>query len=164
MVIKWTYSLFLVFMTLLYCDGQISPGKLSEAHSQLEGLGNCTQCHDLGNKVPDRKCLDCHTVIDDLIKSNRGFHVSSEVTSKTCTECHNDHHGIKFNMIRFDEDSFDHDLAGYPLEGNHAIIDCKECHQPDYIADIDLKKRDGTFLGLGNDCLDCHSNLSNSWK
>lgn len=137
-------------------NGQISPGKLTTAHAHLEGISNCTQCHDLGNKVPDQKCLNCHTEIDNLIRSNRGFHVSTDVTSKNCIDCHNEHHGRKFNMVRFDEDAFDHALAGYKLEGSHAIIDCRECHQPDNISNIDLKKREGTFLGLEKACLDCH--------
>lgn len=157
MGIKWTYSFLLILTYAIQSHGQISPGKLSASHEHLEGISNCTQCHDLGNKVPDQKCLDCHNEIDELIQLNRGFHVSSEVSSKSCTECHNDHHGRKFNMIRFDEDSFDHSLTGYQLEGNHAIIDCRECHKPDYIANVDLKKRDETFLGLGSKCLDCHS-------
>jgi len=157
MIIKWTYSLLLVLMAFNYSIGQISPGKLSEAHAHLEGIGNCTQCHDLGNKVPDQKCLACHTEIEELVQLDRGYHVSSEVTSKTCVDCHNDHHGRKFKMIRFDEDTFDHDIAGYKLEGSHSEIECKECHKPEYISNVDLKKRVGTFLGLGNECLDCHA-------
>lgn len=155
-MIKWTYSLFLVLMALNYCSGQISPGKLSEPHAHLEGLGNCTQCHDLGNRVPNQKCLDCHSEIDELIQLNRGFHVSSELRSKTCIDCHNEHHGRKFDMVRFDEDTFDHDLTGYVLEGNHAIIDCKDCHQPNLIKDSEISKREGTFLGLETSCLECH--------
>ena len=157
MNITWTYSFLLILAAVVCCNGQISPGDLSTAHAHLEGISNCTQCHDLGNKVPDQKCLDCHKEIDNLIQMNRGFHVSSEVTSKNCIECHNDHHGLKFNMIRFDEDSFDHNLTGYPLEGNHAVIDCKKCHQPDNMSNTDLKKREDTFLGLNRNCLDCHA-------
>jgi hypothetical protein len=39
--------------------GQISPGDLSEGHSHLEGMSNCTQCHTLGAKVSNEKCLAC---------------------------------------------------------------------------------------------------------
>lgn len=156
MKVTWTYIFLLILAAVVDSNGQISPGKLSKAHAHLEGISNCTQCHDLGNKVPDQKCLDCHNEIDDLIQSNRGFHVSSEVSSKNCIECHNEHHGKKFNMVRFDEEAFDHALAGYELEGNHAVIDCRECHQPDFIKDADIKEREGTFLGLQTACLDCH--------
>jgi len=156
MRIKWTYSFLLILATIQISNGQLSPGKLSTAHAHLEGLSNCTQCHDLGNKVPNQKCLDCHSEIDNLIQSNRGFHVSSDVSSKNCIECHNEHHGRKFDMVRFDEETFDHALTGYSLEGNHAIIDCKDCHQSDNINDVEIRKREGTFLGLETACLDCH--------
>ena len=156
---RWTYSFLIIIATVVNGYGQLSPGKLSAAHAHLEGISNCTQCHDLGNKVPDQKCLDCHSEIDDLIQSNRGFHVSSDVSSKSCIECHNEHHGTKFDLVRFDQETFDHDLTGYALEGNHAIIDCKECHQPDNISDVEIRKREGTFLGLEKACLDCHDDF-----
>lgn len=146
----------MVILTCYSGISQISPGKLSNAHAHLEGISNCTKCHDLGNKVPDQKCLDCHKEIDILINSNRGFHVSKEVNSLNCTECHNEHHGRKFEMVRFDEEAFDHTLAGYELQGKHAVVDCRECHQPDNIQDVEIKKREDTFLGLEVACLDCH--------
>ncbi len=146
-----------IFLAIHFLSfGQISPGKLSEAHADLEGVNHCTQCHDLGNKVPDSKCLACHEEIDVLIRSDRGYHAAREVRAKTCVKCHNEHHGRKFQMIRFDEENFDHDLANYSLEGKHATIDCRSCHKPDYIADYDLRKRSGTYLGLGQKCLSCH--------
>ena len=117
---------------------QLSPGPLSEAHSHLEGLSNCTKCHDLGNKVPDSKCLDCHNEIKSLMDLGRGYHSSSEVTEKNCINCHSEHHGKKFDMTRFDEDAFDHDLTGYPLQGQHAIIDCRDCHMPDHISSSEM--------------------------
>ncbi|MDF1696129.1 MAG: hypothetical protein P1U56_09870 [Saprospiraceae bacterium] len=157
MIQKWTYSLILMCTTAVFALSQISPGKLSLPHSHLEGISNCTQCHDLGNKVPDQKCLNCHIEIDQLIQSNRGFHVSQEVKTKECVDCHNDHHGEKFDMVRWDEEAFNHTLAGYPLEGQHAVIDCRACHQPDNIQDQKLKQRKDTYLGMGTACLDCHS-------
>jgi hypothetical protein len=135
---------------------QLSPGNLAEPHKHLEGLSNCTKCHTLGNKIQDQKCLDCHKEISALIGQNRGYHASNEVKSKTCYDCHSDHHGRKFDMIRFKPEEFNHDLAGYPLEGRHEVVDCKACHKPDFIADEDLKKRENTFLGLEQNCLSCH--------
>lgn len=135
---------------------QISPGKLANAHAQFEGVANCTKCHELGNKVPDSKCLDCHTEIKILINQRKGYHSSSEVKSKTCVECHNDHHGRNFEMIRFSEENFNHNLAGYKLEGRHDRIDCRDCHKPDYIENVDIRKRELTFLGLSHECLSCH--------
>jgi len=51
--------LFLVFISQ-FVYGQISPGDLSNAHKDLEGMSNCTKCHALGEKVENNKCLDCH--------------------------------------------------------------------------------------------------------
>ncbi len=112
-------------------QAQLSPGKLATSHADLEGIRNCTQCHTLGNKVDDNKCLDCHKEIKSFIDERRGYHYSREVRSKDCISCHSDHHGRKFDMVRFDEDKFNHNLTGYKLTGEHQIIDCRQCHIPD---------------------------------
>jgi hypothetical protein len=155
-------NIFISIICLLVTDlalAQLSPGDLSEAHKHLEGISNCTECHSIGNKVPDQKCLDCHKEIQTLISANRGFHVSKEVQSKTCIDCHSEHHGRKFEQARFDQDAFDHQLTGYLLEGKHEVIDCRDCHKPDNISITDLRKRDGTFLGLEKACLNCHDDF-----
>lgn len=141
-------------VSLLY--GQLSPGDLASAHAHLEGMSNCTQCHDLGKKVSNQKCLDCHSEIERLMNQNRGYHASKVVATKDCYDCHSDHHGRGFDMTRFDTESFDHDLTNYHLEGQHAVIDCRECHKPDNIADSKIRKRDNTYLGLNQECLSCH--------
>ncbi|MCI5058243.1 MAG: hypothetical protein MRY83_19185 [Flavobacteriales bacterium] len=135
---------------------QISPGDLTSAHQELEGMLNCTQCHELGNEVTNQKCLDCHDEMSSLIDANRGYHSSREVKEKKCFECHSEHHGRKFDMMRFDEKAFDHDLTGYELLGAHDKIDCRKCHIPEYISDPDLREREKTFLGLSEECLSCH--------
>jgi len=135
---------------------QISPGDLSQAHADLEGMSNCTLCHDLGEKVSNTKCLDCHDEVKTLLNQNKGYHSNSKVVKKDCFECHSDHHGRKFDMVRFDEDSFNHDLTGYNLEGKHEVVDCRKCHEPDNIQNKEIKKRINTFLGLDEKCLSCH--------
>jgi hypothetical protein len=87
---------------------QLSPGDLTTAHAALEGMSNCTQCHDLGNKVTNAKCLECHKEIKSLITKKRGYHASSVVKAQDCFACHSEHHGRKFEMVRFDEKAFDH--------------------------------------------------------
>ncbi len=135
---------------------QLSPGKLARPHADLEGLSNCTKCHELGKKVTNAKCLDCHKIIRNLIRQKRGYHASKEVRNKNCYVCHNDHHGRNFQLIRFDEKNFDHDLAGYPLKGAHRQIDCRKCHIPDNIANNKIKFKEKTFLGLSDKCVSCH--------
>ncbi len=147
----------LVFLLLcLVMRAQISPGDLTKAHAKYEGMSNCTLCHDLGKKVTNEKCLDCHKEIRRLLSKKRGYHSSSEVKGRDCIRCHSEHHGRKFDMLHFDALNFDHDLTGYALKFRHAEIDCKRCHTPDKIRDFELKKRKGTYLGLEHDCLSCH--------
>ncbi len=147
-------SVFIVQYSVL---SQFSPGKLMKAHSKLEGSSNCTKCHDLGNKVTDKKCLDCHKEISTLIYQKRGYHGNSAVKSKSCISCHSDHHGSEFDAIRFDEKNFNHNNTGYELEGKHKYTDCRECHKSSNISDSKIKKRYKTYLGLQSKCTSCHA-------
>lgn len=137
-------------------QAQLSPGDLSEAHAHLEGISNCTQCHEIGQKVTNQKCLACHTFLDARIRANSGFHASAEIAGRECIVCHSDHHGRKFEMVRFDKESFDHDLTGYRLEGAHEKLECRQCHTTEFIVDNEIRNRENTFLGLDTDCLNCH--------
>lgn len=140
----------------VFVFAQLSPGKLAQGHSHLEGLSNCTQCHNIGAKIAEQKCLACHKELNTRVTAKKGYHVSSAVKGKECISCHSDHHGLKFDMIRFDQKTFDHKLTGYELKGGHKISDCKKCHQADHIASPALKKKPDTFLGLDTKCLSCH--------
>jgi len=155
----WNRLIFIAFINIMFLGvvtAQLSPGTLYKGHSDLEGLSKCTECHEFGKKVSNEKCLKCHKEIQTLVSNKKGYHFSKEVRKKDCAECHSDHHGLKFQIIRFDEENFDHNLSGYKLKGEHKRIDCKECHKPDYIADRDLRKDKDTYLGMGSDCLSCH--------
>lgn len=156
MKFKRIHILLLLVLLASRAVAQLSPGDLSNAHAKLEGMSNCTQCHVLGNKVSNDKCLACHKEIKNLVDKRAGYHVSKDVKGKDCASCHSDHHGRKFDMVRFDEKNFNHTLAGYKLEGAHAKVDCRECHKPDNVDDPNLKKRKDTYLGMGMKCLDCH--------
>ncbi len=151
--------LYIIFCTIFLTklQAQLSPGDLAQSHADLEGLFNCTKCHVLGRKVSDEKCLDCHDEIKSRNDIQVGYHASKEVKNKNCAECHSDHHGRNFDMIRFEEDDFDHNLTGYELTGAHEEIDCRDCHIPDFVMDSELKKKKETYLGLSQDCIDCHT-------
>lgn len=139
-----------------YLSAQISPGDLADPHSHLEGISNCTQCHVLGNKVSDEKCLVCHTEINERITSQKGYHSSSDVKGKSCIICHSDHHGKKFQMIRFDDTKFDHNLTGYSLSVPHSKKACNDCHTSKFITNSKIKGKKYTYLGLSTTCLACH--------
>jgi hypothetical protein len=136
---------------------QLSPGELSQAHAQLEGVRNCTQCHTVGQKVSNDKCLACHHDIKWRVEKKHGFHGSKEVQGKDCVSCHSDHHGRNFKPIRWDTKQFDHTLTGYKLTGKHQQIDCRACHKSDFVQDQHLKKLPDTWLGLRQDCTTCHN-------
>lgn len=158
---KRKLSIFFICISLIFLiiDGfaQLSPGKLTTAHTKLEGLSNCTSCHELGNKVTNSKCLDCHKEIKKLISLKKGYHNSSEVQGKECFVCHNEHHGLNFQIVHFDTTKFDHNLAGYELKGKHAKISCKACHQDKNIKSKVSQKTEKTYLGLDTKCLSCHT-------
>ncbi|MEZ4910822.1 MAG: cytochrome c3 family protein [Saprospiraceae bacterium] len=136
--------------------GQLSPGKLSKYHSHLEGLSNCTKCHDLGNQISEQKCLNCHELIQTRVQQNKGYHASNAVKGKKCTECHSEHHGVGFEMVRFDKKMFDHNLTGYLLQGAHKSVNCSDCHKPANIENIAIKLNSNTYLGLTPTCISCH--------
>ena len=160
-VFRFNKSAILIVLLILYlfptnCLSQISPGDLAEAHSHLEGMSNCTECHTLGQKVSNDKCLTCHKPLKERIDSNSGYHSSSEISGKQCVICHSDHHGKKFQMIRFEKESFNHKLTGYELEGAHIKQECSSCHKKQFISQKEIQQKKYTYLGLSQDCKSCH--------
>ncbi len=136
---------------------QISPGELAKVHTHLEGMSNCTKCHTLGKKVSNQKCLECHTELKVRIDAGKGFHSSAANREKECVTCHSDHHGLTFQIIRFEKEKFNHDLAGFRLSGAHSKKQCIDCHKPEHITDLKIKKKKFTYLGLNTSCLTCHA-------
>lgn len=148
-----TLGVFLTLMLLFFkTSAQISPGDLSSPHSHLEGISNCTQCHVLGSKVSSEKCLACHTEIN----LQKGYHSSTEVKGKQCFDCHNDHHGKNFQLIRLDVKTFNHNLTGFPLSIPHSKKECKDCHNAKSITDQKIKAKKYTYMGVNRECLTCH--------
>ncbi|MGE5324573.1 MAG: cytochrome C, partial [Actinomycetota bacterium] len=166
---------------------QISPGPLSKAHESLSGLTQCTTCHKLGTGGA-LKCLDCHGEIRQRLALKQGFHaavVSKESPDKDCVRCHSEHNGENFQLIRWEpsREKFDHAKTGYALEGKHASLQCKQCHNAGFIQPplrqlIRYKDLNKSFLGLSRSCLSCHKDFhqgqlgrdcqtchnTNSWK
>jgi hypothetical protein len=154
---KKTVFIITLMQSFVICTAQISPGELSSPHANLEGISNCTQCHVLGDKVSNEKCLQCHTDIRVRITNRKGYHSSVDVKGKQCTICHNEHHGKNFQLIRLNVSTFNHNLTGYPLSVPHAKISCKDCHNDKNITDPKLKARKNTYLGVNTACLTCHA-------
>jgi hypothetical protein len=144
---------------------QISPGPLSHAHQQWEGITKCGTCHDFGKGARAFTCLDCHTEIRRRLEAKSGFHArvfNSEVGQKDCTRCHMEHNGEGYILTRLDRKGFDHFAkTGFALTGKHLQQKCESCHNEKKIApsarpEIKIKDHNRSFLGLGRDCLSCH--------
>jgi len=161
-------QILLIFSTLIFfilpLSAQLSPGELSKAHSGLEGLSNCTQCHTAGNRVQPSNCLSCHTILKERIDAGKGLHANKDY--KNCIDCHSEHHGRKFDLIRFKEgiENFDHQKTGYSLKGQHAELQCRDCHKAEFITDKPVFLEKGkdlgrTFLGLKQTCVSCHTDI-----
>lgn len=143
---------------------QISPGKLSRPHAHLEGLTKCGNCHQLGNREVQAKCLDCHREIAAMREGGRGLHAGSDYAD--CVDCHVEHLGEDFDLVHWPDgrDGFDHPVTGFELTGAHAGIDCRKCHNAKFVVDpADLKGRGKdlgrTFLGLDGACAACHEDV-----
>ena len=151
------YSIFLIVFIALKSIAQISPGELSKVHSHLEGISNCTKCHVLGEQLSNNKCLDCHTELKERILLNKGYHASIDVKGKECATCHSDHHGLNFQIVKFDEKNFKHYLTGFNLTGAHAKKTCKDCHNAKHITNPKINAKKFTYLGLNINCINCHT-------
>ncbi len=151
-------SFLFIFLFLIQrnISAQISPGDLTKAHANIEGLSNCTKCHVLGEQVYNSKCLECHSGINNLIKEGRGYHSSSEVKGKNCWSCHSEHHGRNFRIVNFNPDNFNHTKTGFELTGSHKKLECSSCHTSKFISSSELKKKSVTYLGLEKNCSSCH--------
>jgi hypothetical protein len=151
---------------LLWAGGgaaQISPGSLSLAHADLEGLTRCTECHGLREKSVDAQCLACHGEIARLREDGRGLH-AREGNGK-CAACHPEHGGAEFEIVAWEAGepaSFDHVRAGWALEGKHANVACERCHTAKLRVSPVTKLRQGrwpeaSWLGLETECASCHA-------
>ena len=87
---------------------QLSPGDLARPHAQLEGLKNCTKCHETGEQITGKNCLSCHTLLSERIDAGKGLHAGPD--HKDCVRCHSDHHGREFEIVFWKEGpyNFDH--------------------------------------------------------
>ncbi|RME28345.1 MAG: hypothetical protein D6800_04015, partial [Candidatus Zixiibacteriota bacterium] len=151
----------LVLLLTEKTNGQLSPGELHRSHAFLEGIDNCEKCHARDHRDLSVRCLKCHTAIRDRRAAGQGLHAGPDYAD--CALCHVEHQGRDYALIYFKggKKAFQHDLTGYKLEGRHAQLDCRKCHNPDHIRDRDTLAEqavnvDSTYLGLSTDCLSCH--------
>jgi len=142
----------------------LSPGPLSKAHSSLEGVSKCTQCHAGGEQVSMEKCLTCHAELKPQLADGTGFHGHTPVAERACQRCHHEHQGKNFALIEWatPKKSFNHQKVGFPLLGKHAQVECSQCHQQRLVhsktvlALLAQQPHRETYLGLSTRCSSCH--------
>ena len=140
----------------------LSPGPLSAPHAELQGVRQCTACHQLGQRgVGTPRCLSCHQVLSARLREEAGYHAT--VRDRTCGSCHAEHYGRDFTLVRLDTATFDHRDTGYALKAAHAEAECGACHTSANVRNDELRKEkktraalDRTFLGLSPSCGGCH--------
>lgn len=142
----------------------IMPDKVIAGHADIEA--ECEKCHeDFNQAAQDRLCLDCHEKIDRDLMDKKGYHgLDKAVRNVECRSCHTDHIGRDADINLMDEETFNHELSNYSLEGAHVRVVCAGCHEPDKLyreAPSDCytchKKDDIHKNELGKECADCHS-------
>lgn len=149
-----------------------SPGTLSVAHAQvreLQGLDGCESCHHEAGI--EHGCLSCHDEIKAQLRSRKGYHhFIAETNEANCGGCHEEHRGETFELVNENawgaqvEPAFRHPHVEFELEGAHARAPCKSCHSnrlssPFKLPDFPEHTRSSTFLGLTQECLDCHADV-----
>lgn len=149
-------------------SGQMSPGKLSEAHSDLDSPLKCASCHAFGKGRVQLNCLECHKEIRTRLDEKRGLHArvvkgSGDQASNDCARCHAEHNGKQHRLVRWkgSRDRFDHREAGWALEGKHAGLECGTCHQPKFFSNnersiLHRSRPERSMLGLSAKCATCH--------
>ncbi|RMF13604.1 MAG: hypothetical protein D6761_10805 [Candidatus Dadabacteria bacterium] len=159
-----------LLLTLFFClpaptrAALVSPGDLSRFHQELDSVTQCKQCHGRGEAVADQ-CLACHTDLDHRIADEAGYHgrLAQEDKLRPCATCHREHQGRAMDLIpeeKLKPSKFRHADVGYPLDGSHATLECRDCHVPKFQhaewEAPDSINPERTWLGLGTACSDCH--------
>ncbi len=140
---------------------QVSPGPLSRAHASIEGLANCSKCHDPAHAITAERCLACHKPIADRMARRVGVHRAAKTA---CGSCHREHQGPDADLRQFDRRTFDHAAeTGFALDGLHARVaaTCSSCHKTRSFLKAATAcqscHQDPHKASLGKDCTACHS-------
>ena len=157
-----------------------SPGHLSMAHAEIDGVSSvqaCASCHSQSGL--DDGCLSCHAEIKTQLIEESGYHhhLMTEAETRgetvTCGSCHKEHSGHNFPLTNDDtwgaqvRAAFRHPHVEFGLEGKHDRLECAECHgikleEPVVVPGFGIAARPQTFLGLDQDCRSCHDDPHSS--
>jgi hypothetical protein len=141
---------FSLVLTLIYYqpDAMISPGKLVQAHAELDN--QCASCHAPFQGAVAGRCVTCHAVANigwtkgQIGANPLSFHQS--LTTQNCLTCHSDHKGRIVPISA--QPHFSHALIGQSAQAN-----CASCHR--------LPKA-AFHQAIKGECSSCHT--LEKWK
>jgi hypothetical protein len=169
---------YLLVLTVLVVGSSLSPAQVTDQtpldrtqvlpgiHEELIGQDHCIKCHDATQRTSDAKCLECHKEIQAGLDRARGYHfnvVRNE--GQSCETCHKEHLTEREKLTVWTDTTsmkaFDHEPTDYPLEGAHAQVGCRECHQPKFVQSPVSQRKvlEESFLGLSQTCAGCHEDV-----
>ncbi len=122
----------------------VSPGSLARPHAELDTLTGCPSCHAPGQGPTPSRCMACHDSVAEQVRRGEGFH-GRQGRGERCGECHPDHRGRDHQLVVIPENFSHRSETGFPLEGAHAPLSCRRCHQ-----------EVGRYDGLSPECVSCH--------
>ena len=130
-------------------ESLVMPGDVIEGHKKYES--ECSNCHKLFSKRgQDKLCLDCHKKVNRDVKKKQGFHGRNKsIRSALCKSCHTEHKGRKADIIKFEKQTFDHNVTDFRLRGKHKVIECTSCH-----------KKNKKYREVKSQCKSCHAKES----
>lgn len=97
---------------------------------------SCQSCHKGTVIGAAADCYSCHSA--DFASTTNPNH-NAQGISHQCDQCHN-------TSAWTGATNFDHTAAGFPLSGQHASLQCVQCHT------------NGYATAPSTDCYSCHSN------
>lgn len=108
----------------------------------------CKACHtvEIGFSFSNSQCHTCHAQqdMDFAIAHDQDF-------GNDCISCHDG----EDLMVRFD-----HTTTQFPLEGKHGLLECRDCHNQQFLFDSELSNPqtyEVIFKITSRECVGCHS-------
>ncbi len=139
---------------------------LPGVHKHLIGQNHCIKCHGDTQRPSKTKCLSCHAEIQVRLDRGDGYHYNMVVREqRLCEGCHREHQGDLEKLAVWADttamQAFDHNSTGHTLEGAHAKLRCRQCHQPNLsLPGITQRARvEESFLGMPQACAGCHTDI-----
>jgi len=88
--------------------------------------------------------MNCHESVKRQVRTASGFH-GRKGRGEQCGTCHADHRGREHQLVVIPDDFSHLEETGWGLEGEHALLECRQCHQTP-----------GEYYEQKTECISCH--------